>query len=216
MPRVMSVVVCCGLWYASGAKAHDPNLARWDVVARGEHLELTLRTSGHGLHSSLSATDATVDWDALDVASYERRLQAFLGEAVVLSEDGAPLTLEAGDYRYGHEAHVTLSYARRHEGALASLQLALDGYTDRANQHHVVFVHHGDARTRVMLPPGEPYVLTWPEPDDSAVSRSPAHVPTLPAFAVRILPLALGGIALVSVAMARIRKAAPTPPGERP
>lgn len=147
------------------AHAHDANLARWDLAADGDNLTIQLRTAGKGLHASLAAAAPDTDWQALDVAAYDGRLQAFLADTVRLTEGGAPLRLDSVQPVRGHEASVLLRFSRPHAGPLAPLTLDLDAYTDRPNQHHLVFIDNGEARERVMLQPGSGYALCWPDRD---------------------------------------------------
>ncbi len=149
--------------FASNAFAHDANLARWDIAAQDDTLSMQLRTAGSGLHASLVAAQSTpdADWANMSTQDYLVHLRPFLQQAVVVREDGTALELTDVAYTGGHEVTVTLTFARAQAGPLQSLALDLETYTDRPNQHHLVFISHGPERDRFMLTPDAPATLAW-------------------------------------------------------
>lgn len=133
------------------AHAHDGNFARWDVRSQGQELVLRLRTAGAALHQNLRATHPTAGWDDLAPEDYAQRLERHLARTVVVREDGRRLRLAEATARDGHEATVVLSFPRATGDALGALSVDLTRFSERPNQHHLVFVHQGTERHRFML-----------------------------------------------------------------
>lgn len=148
------------LGLSSVAEAHDANFARWDVTVAANEVVVSLHTAGTGLHHSMAASvdDDAIDWQTMPADDYVAHVEAFLRHAVGLQLDGATVSPDAIAYTGGHEATATLTFAA---AAPSDLLIDLTRYTDRPNQHHLVFVTHDGARERFMLTPDAPARLAW-------------------------------------------------------
>jgi hypothetical protein len=145
----------------AAASAHDSNLARWDIEARGEELVLVLRTSQHALHQSLAATSPEVEQSSYDPDAYRDLLGRLLRSVVRPEEDGAALPARAIDIQLGHESVITMTFSRQRGGPPSSLRVDLRGFSSRPNQHHLIYVHTTGGRERVMLRPIDEHLLRW-------------------------------------------------------
>jgi len=166
-PRNITGAVALGacLWLAfttpERAAAHDANLARWDMRASGDELVLQLRTSRHALHESLRQSFPEVERASFDPATYQTLLRRLLSSVVRPEEDGAVLRELAVEMQLGHESVVTMTFSRLRDGQPTQLRVDLRGFSDRPNQHHLVYVHSAGGRERVMLRPHDEHVLRW-------------------------------------------------------
>ncbi len=141
-------------WVAGGtpsALAHDPNLARWDISAKGRTVSIAVRTSGAGLFSELRAQDPDADWDGMSSEAYRARIDAFLEQAVDFRADGRRLPVKVEAVNLGHEVTATVRLRRRRLSPLEAFTFDLSEVSSRRNQHHLVFVKHDAGHERFML-----------------------------------------------------------------
>lgn len=166
------MLLTCWMGASTPAGAHDANLARWDLRAEDDHWSIHLRTSGHGLFHSAQAANPGVDGENLDAEAYRELLQAFFAKVVVLKVVDERLKLVSLEYQNGHEVSVELTYQAPKKGEAGRLTLDLHAFTERVNQHHLVFVHRDGQRQRLMLGPGSGYALVCPSaPGDSGPTQ---------------------------------------------
>lgn len=155
------VLVLVSLVLSHRASAHDPNLARWDINAQGTNLTVQLRTAGAGIHAALVENDPGADWDSMERETYDSRLEAYLLAVLHIEEEGQPLRYVDAHFVYGHEASAVLSYVRPSDGEFRELRFDISAYSDRPNQHHLLFVHTSEGSERIMLDPDSGHALTW-------------------------------------------------------
>ena len=148
----LAAVLVCGIGLAAPpARAHDPNLARWDVTATGRTVLVAARISGSGVYSELRRREPHAGWDSMSRDAYRERVEAFLEQAVDLRVDGRRLNAKTEGLRLGHEVVATVRLRRRRATPLEGFTLDLTRVSSRKNQHHLVFVGLGETRERSML-----------------------------------------------------------------
>ncbi len=146
----------------STARAHDANFARWDIRASDERLTVRLSTSQAAIHHSLTSAYPEEKLSGSSPDVYGRWLEVFLSANVLVREGGEALPLIDTKIVYGHASDVTMTFARTRPGALRALSVDLSGFSERPDQHHLVYVHQGDERSRFMLNARAGAVLDWP------------------------------------------------------
>lgn len=173
-PYVLACLVAT--LFVGDVQAHDPSFARWDVGFEKDALLVRLRTSGRGLQAAMAAQRAAASDGPEGERDEEPTLDDFFRESVRVAEQEAPLVLREVDVRSGHEASVTLVFARTQGGAPKQLSMDVSAYAATPHQHHLVFIHVGGRRDRIMLNPSSGHAFSWPPP--AATARTPVRAPT--------------------------------------
>ncbi len=158
-------------WIGGGvelAQAHDPNLSRWDVSASGRDVSIAIRATEAGLFSELKKKDPTADWETMTREQYRTRVEAFLAQAIDFRTGGRRLPVKIDRLKLGHEVTARARLRKRSATPLTAFTLDLTEASSSRNQHHLVFVRHGEGHDRFMLHRSneDGLVLKWKAPQE--------------------------------------------------